>query len=288
MHLHPAIKQAIEATMGVTVNNVASISGGDINIARLINTSQGNFFVKINDSPQSSKMLETEARGLTILGQSDVIAVPGVKAHGNTAGTAWLILDYIRPGSPSKGFWEAFGRSLAALHQQSNEDFGLDHDNFIGSLPQSNKSAPDNVSFLIEQRLLPQLKLALRSGELTATDADNFDTLFQKLPQLIPNESPALTHGDLWSGNFLCSEQGAPVLIDPAVSYCHREMDLAMSRLFGGFSPRFYEAYEEAYPTVRGLENRLGIYQLYYLLVHVNLFGKGYVGQVRSVLSAYL
>ncbi len=288
MYLPPAIKQAIEATMGVTINHVASISGGDINIARLIDTPRGSFFVKINDSPQSSKMLSTEAKGLTLLGKSQAIDIPGVIAQGNTAGTAWLIMDYIPPGTPSIVFWEDFGRSLAKMHQQLNHDFGLDHDNFIGSLPQSNRSETDTVSFLINQRLLPQLKLALSSGLLTSPDADNFDVLFKKLPQLIPGEPPSLTHGDLWSGNFLCSSRGKPVLIDPAVSYCHREMDLAMSKLFGGFSKRFYETYEEVFPTAPGLDHRLGIYQLYYLLVHVNLFGRGYVGQVRSVLSAYL
>lgn len=288
MHLHPAIKQAIEATIGSTITNASSISGGDINIARLIETDKGSFFVKINDSPQSSKMLETEARGLNLLAQSQAIDIPAVEAHGTSSGTTWLMLEYIRPGAPSNVFWEDFGQSLAQLHRQTNESFGLDHDNFIGSLPQSNKREDNTISFLIKQRLLPQLNMALLSGQLNSNDEQNFEILFKKLPGLIPDEPPALTHGDLWRGNFLCSSKGKPVLIDPAVSFAHREMDLAMSRLFGGFSTRFYEAYQEAFPTHPELEHRLGIYQLYYLLVHVNLFGRGYVGQVRSVLSAYL
>ncbi len=288
MNLFPAIKQAIEAALGTSVEKVSPISGGDINIARLIETPKGNFFVKINDSPQSAKMLETEASGLRLLAKSGVIGIPEVIAQGTTSGTAWLVLEYIPSGSPSKVFWEDFGRSLAALHQQTSEHFGLDHDNFIGSLPQSNTPKPDTIIFLIEERLRPQLKLALQAGQLKSQDAQNFEVLFKNLPQLIPDEPPALLHGDLWSGNYLCSNAGKPILIDPAVSFAHREMDLAMSRLFGGFSGRFYDAYFEAFPTEPGLEGRLGIYQLYYLLVHVNLFGRGYVGQVRTVLSRYI
>lgn len=288
MNLFPAIKQAIEAALGTSVEKVSSLSGGDINIARLIETPKGSFFVKINDSPQSAKMLETEASGLRLLGKSGVIGIPKVIAQGTTSGTAWLVLEYIAPGAPSKVFWEDFGRSLAALHQQTSDHFGLDHDNFIGSLPQSNNSRSDTITFLIEERLRPQLKMAIQSGQLNSQDAQNFENLFKKLPQLVPDESPSLLHGDLWSGNYLCSSSGQPILIDPAVSFAHREMDLAMSRLFGGFSGRFYEAYAESFPIEPGLENRLGIYQLYYLLVHVNLFGRGYVGQVRTVLSKYL
>ncbi|KAA3634093.1 MAG: hypothetical protein DWQ02_11975 [Bacteroidetes bacterium] len=288
MNLFPAIKNAIEAALGTSVEKVSPISGGDINIARLIETPKGNFFVKINDSPQSAKMLKTEASGLRLLAQSGVIGIPEVIAQGTTSGTAWLVLEYIAPGAPSKVFWEDFGRSLATLHKQTSDHFGLDHDNFIGSLPQSNTPKPDTITFLIEERLRPQLKLAIQSGQLNNQDLQNFESLFNKLPQLIPDELPALLHGDLWSGNFLCSNTGKPILIDPAISFAHREMDLAMSRLFGGFSGRFYDAYAETFPTEPGLEDRLGIYQLYYLLVHVNLFGRGYVGQVRTVLSRYL
>lgn len=287
MYLLPAIKAAIESQLSATIQKVSPLSGGDINVAGLLKTSRGNFFVKINDAPQSGQMLKTEAQGLKILGQSKSIDVAKVIARGDTGATSWLLLNYIAPGNPAPGFWKNFGHSLARLHQQSNDSFGLDHDNFIGSLPQSNMPDTNGIAFLINQRLHPQLLLALNSGQLTARDAENFEALFRKLPELVPDEPPALTHGDLWSGNYICSDKGESILIDPAVSYAHREMDLGMSRLFGGFSSRFYEAYQEVFPTAPGLEHRLGIYQLYYLLVHVNLFGRGYVGQVRSVLSQY-
>ncbi len=177
---------------------------------------------------------------------------------------------------------------MADLHRQSNPSFGLDHSNFIGSLPQHNEQHLDGTTFFIQQRLEPQLNMALDSKQLTKKDAENFHLLYQRLPELIPEEPPALIHGDLWGGNFICSEKGQGVLIDPAVSYANREMDLAMSRLFGGFAPRFYSAYFESFPTEPNLETRLGLYQIYYLLVHVNIFGGGYVNQVRSVLSQYI
>ncbi|MCB0652629.1 MAG: fructosamine kinase family protein [Saprospiraceae bacterium] len=287
MHLPPAIKEAIERELSTTILKVSPLSGGDINIAGLLHTSHGNFFVKINDSPDSERILQTEAKGLKLLKKSNKIGVAKVMGQGNTATSAWLLLDYIPQGTPSPKFWELFGHALANLHRQTNNHYGLDHHNFIGSLPQYNDAKADGIDFLIHQRLYPQLEMALNSAQLNSRDAEHFEHLFKQFPDMIPNEPPSLIHGDLWSGNFICSEKGQSILIDPAVSFAHREMDLAMSRLFGGFAQRFYAAYEESYPTAPGLEQRIGIYQLYYLLVHVNIFGRGYVGQVRSVLSQY-
>lgn len=288
MYLPPSIKEAIERKLSVNIQKVTPVSGGDINIAGLLHTEQGNLFVKLNDAADSSLMLETEATGLNLLAASQSIPVASPLAIGESAGFTWLVLNFIESGQPSQKFWENFGASLARLHRQSNSYFGLDHHNFIGSLPQYNTPDNDWVSFFFNHRLKPQIDLATSSGLLSSTDESNFLALHNKLNEILPEEPPALTHGDLWGGNFICSSSEQGVLIDPAVSYAHREMDLAMSALFGGFAPTFYHAYQEEYPTAPGLENRIGIYQLYYLLVHVNLFGGGYVNQTRAVLSRFL
>jgi fructosamine-3-kinase len=288
MYLTPALRQSIEKEISATILKISPLGGGDINIAGLLETSKGKFFIKINDTPSAAEMLRTEAKGLEILSNSKTIPIAGVVAMGNTHSKAWLLLNFIPSGNRTGRFWENFGTCLANLHRQSHTYFGLDHSNYIGSLLQYNDQQLDWIDFYINQRLLPQLKMAVDTDLLKNTDVDNFNLLFYKLPELIPLEPPALIHGDLWGGNFICSESEQGVLIDPAVSFANREMDLAMSRLFGGFAPRFYSAYLESYPTAPNLETRIGVYQIYYLLVHVNIFGGGYVQQLRSALSQYV
>jgi fructosamine-3-kinase len=232
-------------------------------------------------------MFEKEAKGLALLAETKTIHIPKVIAHGQTDDGAFLLLEHIETGYRQDGFWETFGQSLAALHRCTSPQFGLDHPNYIGSLPQQNGRHDRFAAFYIHERLQPQLDMAISSKQLNAKDEKHFNNLYKKLPDLCPQEPPALIHGDLWSGNFLVGADSQPVLIDPSVAYSHRELDLAMSRLFGGFDRSFYRAYEEAYPLAPGFEKRLPVYQLYYLLVHVNLFGGGYVGSVRRIMEGY-
>ncbi len=232
-------------------------------------------------------MFETEAMGLALLDEPGHIRIPKVIGLGQEERTSYLLMEYLETGHRKKGFWEAMGQQLAALHRETNEQFGLDHANFIGSLPQSNNRYDSWPEFYQNERLMPQMRMALDAGQLTTSDLRQLENLCKRLPEICPEEPPALTHGDLWSGNFLVGPDSEPVLIDPSVSYAHREMDLGMSRLFGGFGREFYAAYREAYPLAFGFEQRLGIYQLYYLLVHVNLFGGGYVGSVRGILQRF-
>ncbi|MBI5915881.1 MAG: fructosamine kinase family protein [Bacteroidetes bacterium] len=271
--------------LGTDIRSVQPVSGGDINQAFRLEAPTGSFFLKTNTGPQAGRMFGTEAAGLGLLASAGALRTPAVLGFGETPQGAFLLLEFIETGFRPPVFWEKFGTGLAHLHRSSAEKFGLGHDNFIGSLPQSNSQHDTWASFYIHERLLPQLDLAKQSNRLQSADFQDFEILFKKLPDLCPAEPPALTHGDLWSGNFLCSTAGQPVLIDPAVSYAHREMDLAMSRLFGGFERPFYRSYEAAWPLAPGFEQRLPVYQLYYLLVHVNLFGGGYVGSVRSALG---
>ncbi|MEZ4960367.1 MAG: fructosamine kinase family protein [Saprospiraceae bacterium] len=286
--LPPTILQQCSLILDSDILSVHEVSGGDINQARLLVTGRGRFFLKMNTGKDAAAMFEAEAKGLDMLRKTKTLPIPATLAAGNTEAGAFLLMEFIETGHRAAGFWETFGEGLAHLHRTTASQFGLDHSNFIGSLRQSNQGHGTWPAFYAQERLQPQLELAVRSNRLPASEALRFEKLYQKLPGLCPDEPPALTHGDLWSGNFLVSNRHQPVLIDPAVSYAHREMDLAMSRLFGGFDRPFYRSYEETWPLEPGFEQRLPVYQLYYLMVHVNLFGGGYAGSVRSVLDRFI
>ncbi|MCB9315218.1 MAG: fructosamine kinase family protein [Lewinellaceae bacterium] len=287
--MSPSLQQHLETLLQTKISAAQPLSGGDINHAYRLGAPDGRqWFVKTNTDPQAPAMFRTESQGLALLGASKSIRIPKIFGHGSTGdGHAYLVLEYIKPGYRNRLFWENFGRGLANLHGNTSALFGFAHDNFIGRLPQSNSRHPTWAEFYAEERLWPQMLLARELGYFDAASEQQLDRLCKNLSWRCPEEQPALCHGDLWSGNFLCDAAGAPVLIDPAACFVHREMDLAMSRLFGGFDPAFYSAYTEAWPLESGFEQRLEIYQLYYLLVHVNLFGGGYVGQVQSILDQF-
>jgi protein-ribulosamine 3-kinase len=279
--------------LGQTVEVIGTqfLSGGDISTAAQVFSSEGVFFIKWNHAgtalPDTIDMFEAEARGLDLLRQTDALYIPQVIGYGQQLDKSYLILDYIDPGQPDDTYWETLGQSLAVLHSHTQATFGLDFSNYIGSLPQTNTPTTSGIDFFFEHRLLPQAGMALYKGLLTKTTYDALFRLRDRLPDLLPNERPALLHGDLWSGNVMVTEQGQPALIDPAVYYGFREADLAHTRLFGGFDQRFYDAYDEAFPLHDGFDERIAIYNLYPLLVHVNLFGSGYVSGVERVLKRF-
>lgn len=279
------LREAIGAALGARVAATRGLSGGDINEAHQVTLDDGReIFVKTNRHPPAG-MFPAEARGLDWLRAAGAVRVPEVLAVDER----FLALELIRPGKPRARFDEELGRSLAALHRAAPAGFGLDHDNFIGRLPQSNQptSAPGWAAFYRDRRLQPQLQRAAGAGLLPAALRRDFDRLFGRLEALVgPEEPPARLHGDLWGGNLMCDPEGAPCLIDPAVYGGHREMDLAMMRLFGGFRNAAFAAYGEAYPLAAGHAERVPLYQLYPLLVHVNLFGGSYIASVASALSS--
>jgi protein-ribulosamine 3-kinase len=233
-------------------------------------------------------MFQAEAKGLHILGASETLRIPEVIHVGEEGSFQYLLLEYIDDGRKSPDFWESFGRGLAKMHKQSASRFGLDHNNYIGSLPQDNRESGSWIEFFIERRLRSQLAIALQNNGLNKSAASDFDKLFAKLNSLLPDERPSLLHGDLWGGNLMIADNGEACLIDPAVYYGHREVDLAMTQLFGGFDSVFFESYNEEFPLLPGYRERLDLYNLYPLLVHVNLFGGGYAAQVMSVLRRFL
>ncbi|WP_338874284.1 fructosamine kinase family protein [Spirosoma sp. SC4-14] len=270
----------------VEVIETQFLSGGDINTAAQVFSSEGVFFIKWNHAERQD-MFETEARGLDLLRQTDALYIPQVVGYGQQSDKSYLILEYIDPGTPNRTYWENLGQSLALIHSHTQAKFGLSFANYIGSLPQSNSLTTNGIDFFFEQRLLPQAGMALYKGLLSKSVYDALFRLRNHLPSILPNERPALLHGDLWSGNVIVTENGGPALIDPAVYFGYREADLAFTRLFGGFAEAFYEAYDEAFPLEDGFNERVSIYNLYPLLVHVNLFGSGYVSGVERVLKQF-
>lgn len=271
----------------VQILSSSSVGGGSINLCYRLETQEGLFFVKLNDAHRYPKMFEKEAMGLKVLAETEAIPVPEVIGFGENEKDAFLVLKFIRPAAHHSNFWNDFGRRLAALHRHSQQAFGLSHDNYIGSLHQSNREHDSWEEFFVEERLGPLLQMAYNNGEMDSQDVKAFELFEKRLPEIFPVEPPALIHGDLWSGNYMANENGDAVIIDPAVYYGHREMDLGMSQLFGGFAPEFYEAYHEAFPLQPGWQERLDYCNLYPLLVHVNLFGRSYLGQIRSVLRRF-
>jgi protein-ribulosamine 3-kinase len=264
-----------------------AVSGGDINRAFKIETSIGRFFVKMNDAGRFPAMFEKEALGLNLLAKAGTIKIPEEIAYGQSDQDSFLILEYIEPASGQKDFWENFGTALARLHRNSNDFFGLDHDNYIGSLQQCNTKHKDWLSFFIQERLEKQLKLAVDNFKLGRADIRSFEKLFKRANGIFPVEAPALLHGDLWSGNFMIGSKGEVCLVDPAVYFGHREVDIAMSKLFGGFPQKFYEYYTREFPLEKDWQKRMEIFQLYPLLVHVNLFGESYVSSVRGIMKRF-
>ena len=282
-------RSVIADRLGTEVLKVASVSGGCINEAWRCELSDGRtLFVKSNQS-DLPRLFETEAAGLRWLAEAKALRVPQVIDHSDEAGESFLALEFIAPSSRSAHFDEALGRGLALLHAFGAPSFGLEHPNYLATLHQENSPATSWSDFYLERRLLPLVRLAVDTGRVARGWQGRFEPLFGKMPELCgPEEEPARLHGDLWSGNVHSDESGAPVLIDPAVYGGHREIDLAMLSLFGAPGPRFYDAYEEAYPLSPGHRERTSLYQLYPLLAHVNLFGGHYVRQTEAALSQYL
>lgn len=278
-----AVVLAIEAALGSRVERWRRVSGGDINQAHQAELADGRtVFVKSNESAPAG-MFAAEARGLAWLCEARALRIPRVWAEGPD----FLVLESIDVGEPCLDHDEELGRGLASLHAFGAPGFGLDHDNFIGRLDQKNAPMPTWAEFYRARRLQPQLRLAVERGLLSPRTRRGVEHILSRLEDLVgPTEPPARLHGDLWGGNAIVDERGMPCLIDPAVYGGHREIDLAMMKLFGGFRARVFAAYEEAFPLADGYRSRVPLYQLYFLMVHVNLFGEAYVQQVEHALAA--
>jgi protein-ribulosamine 3-kinase len=281
------LQKELEDRLQLKITSFRQAAGGCINWCGQIQTPAGNYFVKWNNLHKYPNMFAAEQDGLNRLAQTRSVRVP--HTHMVFAVSDWqvLVLEYIPPGRPRPDYWEKLGEQLADLHRNSASAFGLDRHNYIGSLPQINDTRSSWVDFFIQNRLEYQLKMAEAGGWIDASLRLQFESLYRKLPDLMPEEPPALLHGDLWSGNLMTDAAGFPCMVDPAVYYGHREAELSFTRLFGGFDDRFYDAYHTCFPLQRDWESRVDLYNLYPLLVHVNLFGGGYLASVINIIHRY-
>ena len=282
-----SIFSAIRELTGQQIASCEPVSGGDIAAAfRLQAGNDERWFLKILSNPPAG-FFSAEADGLKRIAQTTCIATPEVIAFTDT----FLLMEYLEPATPSSEYWITLARQLAAMHCVEQSGFGLEIDNYCGLTPQINHTdkKPKNSghAFFRDYRLLFQANRALASGLLTNADFTLIEQLANRLEALIPNQPPALIHGDLWSGNHLCTAGQHPVLIDPACYCGWAEADIAMTLLFGGFPPAFYRAYNESNPLLPGWQARAPLYNLYHLLNHLNLFGSSYYRQIMTIVKRF-
>lgn len=266
------------------VVEVRPLGGGDIHEVYKVACEDEDYVIKVNHSVMPADVFRLEAEGLRSLRNTGFLVVPEVVGAVVDGETTALVLEYIRPG---KGNIEGFGIRLAEHHRQRQNKFGGEKDNYIGRLPQKNSTCETWEEFFSECRIHPLVKGLRDEGTLSGSESRVFDELVHRTSVIVPEEAPALLHGDLWSGNVVAGTDEHYV-IDPAVYAGHREMDLAMMKLFGGFPEVVFERYHETYPLEQSWQSRVGFHQIYPLLVHARLFGGLYVRQSLEMARRYL
>ncbi len=270
------------------ISDVKVLNGGSVNRSYLVNTDKGSYFVKLNVDKTYPNLFQLETQGIETLTEKACLALPEILAHGKIEENAYLLMEYIQPSMKGQSFWTDFGAGLAKLHLHQSRNFGFTNDNYIGSIIQSNNWTESWAEFFVVNRMEWMEKIARDNDLIDQELSKGLARLYPKIENLFPNEPPALLHGDLWSGNFLVNQNGSATLIDPAVYYGHREMDIAMSLLFGGFDSQFYSSYQNNYPLEKGWEERIELCNLFPLLVHVILFGSSYSNRVKNSLKRYI
>lgn len=274
----------LEEELFQKIDSISPLGGGCIGNAIKVSCENGaNYFVK---QYENSKIHHVEANGLNELKTANSIRVPRVVKVTDD----FLILEFIESGSQPRNFSKKFGRQFAELHKSKGSAFGFFEDNFIGSTDQINIPQNDNwIEFYMENRIIYQFRLAEKKGFSTNELKEGIKLIEENIENILEGseEPPTLLHGDLWGGNYIVDQRGNPCLIDPAVYYGHREADLAMTKLFGGFDSQFYYSYNETFPLLEGWEYRQNIYKLYHILNHLNLFGMSYYNQVCDLIYSY-
>ena len=289
--LPDSLRETLEDQFDAEIAQCTSVSGGCIANASRLETDDGPLFLKWGDS-EVARTFPGEAAGLDAMAAAEAsLVVPKVVTHDTSTDDrpGYLVMKWINAGRKGRRFWQSFGQGLAEMHEHTGDEYGFPTDNFIGQLPQSNTWMTGWPAFFREQRLAPQVEMARDRGRWKSDWDRPLDTLYRRLDDLLPADPPAsVVHGDLWKGNFMVNAIGTPVLIDPATYYGHREVDLAMSELFGGYDETFYDAYRAAWPLEPGYEERREIYNLYHLINHLNHFGAGYANGVASTLQRFV
>ncbi|MDX1700955.1 MAG: fructosamine kinase family protein [Melioribacteraceae bacterium] len=278
------IHKKLEEELHQKVTSYTSLGGGCIGNALKVITENGNkYFVK---SYENSKMHKAEANGLNELKTANAIRIPRVLKFNDD----FLFLEFIESAPPVNDFSQKFGRQFAQLHKTVGRSYGYFEDNYIGSTEQINLPQNDNwAEFFFENRLMFQFRLAEKNGYSDAKLHEGIKNIEKNINKILEGseEKPTLLHGDLWGGNYIPDQRGNPCLIDPAVYFGHREADLAMTKLFGGFDREFYRSYQEEYPLKEGWEYRQNLYKLYHVLNHLNLFGTTYLSQAIYIVNNY-
>ena len=292
MEVYKTLSQAITAVFGSDTQIIAKqpVYGGDINRAFKLTLSDGRAVFMKSNAPKNLPFFQAEANGLDALRRTEAIGVPRVLGMGTEQNMSFLLLEFLESAPKIDGYWEVFGRELAALHKADcrhlAESFGFPEDNYIGATPQKNTPMTSWVDFFRECRLLPQIKMADRFFDNGTRKT--FSRLLDNLDRYLSEPRfPSLLHGDLWSGNAAPGADGKAWIYDPAAYVGHHEAELAMTELFGKYPEEFYRAYSEIIPIDSDYRDRRDLYNLYHLLNHLNLFGGTYLGSVREILIRY-
>ncbi|PCJ30614.1 MAG: hypothetical protein COA90_08750 [Gammaproteobacteria bacterium] len=284
------IVNQVEKQTGLSLAHyqLSSVSGGSINEAYCLSTNEHRYFIKLNQ-PHLSAMFAAEALGLAEMKALNCIRIPEVICHGVEDGYSYIVLEHIELTGLSQKSNQLLGTQLAQLHHHTQDYFGWQCDNTIGSTAQHNPESHHWSSFWQQQRLGQQLRFAAKNG-FNGSLQDKGARLLESVPLFFDNYSAkaSLLHGDLWAGNAASDQQGNPVIFDPACYYGDRETDIAMTELFGGFSDKFYAAYQAEYALDPGYKLRKTLYNLYHILNHLNLFGGGYLSQSESMINLLL
>jgi protein-ribulosamine 3-kinase len=289
-HIENFLTQWLRREQGIPVStlNFRHTGGGSINEAWQVTINESKkIFLKLNSAARFPGLFEKEKEGLEFLAHRNCITVPRVIFCGECENDQLLLLEWVSSGSQTESFWKKFGEQLAQLHRCHHHRYGFASDNYMGALPQKNQFTASWTDFFIHFRLQPQMDLAVRNGLLSPLHAEQFQQLYGKLGTIFNTEPPSLLHGDLWSGNFMCNERSEPVLIDPAVYYGHRNVDLAMTTLFGGFDRIFYDSYHYHFPFPAHHAEQWEVCNLYPLLIHLNLFGASYLNGIVKTLKKF-
>lgn len=268
------------------ISHRRSVGGGSVNQAYAVTEGDRSYFVKLNQADRV-EMFAAEALGLRQMFDSNTIRVPQPIAWGTAGSSAYIVLEWLDIGYGDHQAWEEMGRNLAAMHRvTSARGFGWERNNTIGFMPQINNWTENWVEFWTKQRLGYQFQLANQRGGRFPQQAQ----LLAAVPKILTGyqPQPSLVHGDLWTGNAAVTVQGEPVILDPATYFGDREVDLAMSQLFGSFPANFYSAYNQALPLESGYKTRKILYNLYHILNHFNQFGGSYEHQANQMINDLL
>ena len=268
----------------VEILDFSVAAAGVVNTGARVSTSEGVFFVKLNERPEPN-FFQSESSDLELL--RPFLPVPTVLGHGKSQGYNFLVTDFIDEMPTAKPAFAEAGRHLALLHQQRHNQFGHPYSNYLASVALPNEWKTDGINFLIQNRILPIVGYCLMEEKISVDLYKRIESLCGRLGSIIPQEDPSLLHGDLWTGNLMMGRGNKPWFIDPACYYGFRESELAFTYLFGGFDASFYEAYLELFPLEPGFGERVSIYHIHPLLVHVYLFGSGYIMGLERILKRF-